>query len=504
MSGSLAPLWELRAIHKAFPGVDALVDVSLSLKEGRIHALVGENGSGKSTLAKCLTGAHLPDQGEILHQGEPVVLHDPGRAQELGVTAFYQEFSLVPSLSVAENISLGRLPTRRGSVDWGEARKIGAEALGRLSITLDPDLPVSALSVAEQQLVEIAKAISWEMNLVILDEPTAALGPNEVRRLHEVVRLLASQGAAVLYISHRLDEVFQIAEEISVLKDGRLVSTVPTEAASVQQIVRMMIGSDLNEHYPRRRTESSPGIRVEAHELVTANGVNGVNLQIAEGEILGLGGVIGSGRTEIARALAGADRILSGELLIDGRPVHSRSPADAIASGIALLPEDRKSDGLFFNFTGPPNITISRLKAVQMGPLLSLGRERRRSRELMRGLRVDRRAEDRSVRFLSGGNQQKVVLARWLFANARLLILDEPTQGVDLAAKLEVYGMMNDLTARGISILLISSDYPELLQMSDRLAVVRDGRIVRTAEHGELTEQQLVEWATSESWQGAA
>ncbi len=491
MTGSLTPLWELRAIHKAFPGVEALVDVSLGLEKGRIHALVGENGSGKSTLAKCLTGAHQPDQGEILHRGAPVALHDPGRAGELGVTAFYQEFSLVPPLSVGENICLGRLPTRRGSVDWREAR------------TLDPDRPVSALSVAEQQLVEIAKAISREMNLIILDEPTAALGPIEVRRLHEVIRLLASQGAAVLYISHRLDEVFQVAEKISVLKDGRLVSTVPTEEASVQQVVRMMIGSDLDEHYPRRRTAGS-GIRVEARELVTPNGVSGVNLQIAEGEILGLGGVAGSGRTEIARALAGVDRILSGELLIDGRPIHPRSPAEAIAAGIALLPEDRKADGLFFNFTGPPNMTISRLRAVQIGPLLSLARERRRSRELMRDLRVDRRAEDRSVRFLSGGNQQKVVLARWLFANARLLILDEPTQGVDVSAKLEVYGMMNDLTARGISILLISSDYPELLQMSDRLAVVRDGRIVRTADQGELTEQELVQWATSESRRGAA
>jgi ribose transport system ATP-binding protein len=499
----LTPLWELRAIHKAFPGVEALVDVSLSLESGRIHALVGENGSGKSTLAKCLTGAHQPERGEILHRGAQVVLHDPGRAQELGVTAFYQEFSLVPSLSVAENICLGRLPTRRGSVDWGRARKIAVEALGRLSITLNPDRPVSELSVAEQQLVEIAKAISREMNLVILDEPTAALGQNEVRRLHDVVRLLASQGVAVLYISHRLDEVFQIAEEISVLKDGRLVATVPTEEASVQHVVRMMIGSDLDEHYPRRRTASA-GIRVAVRELVTANGVNGVSLHIAEGEILGLGGAVGSGRTEIARALAGVDRILSGELLIDGRAIHPRNPAEAIAAGVALLPEDRKADGLFFNFTGPPNMTISRLNAVQIGPLLSLSRERGRSRELMRQLRVDRRAEDRSVRFLSGGNQQKVVLARWLFADARLLILDEPTQGVDVSAKLEVYGVMNDLTAQGISILFISSDYPELLQMSDRLAVVRDGRIVRTTEHGELTEHQLVELATSESGQGAA
>jgi ABC-type sugar transport system ATPase subunit len=503
MTGGLLPLWELRGIHKAFPGVEALVDVSLSVEEGRIHALVGENGSGKSTLAKCLTGAHQPDQGQILRQGAPVVLHDPGRAQELGVAAFYQEFSLVPSLSVAENICLGQLPTRRGSVDWRETRKIATAALGRLSITLDPDRPVSALSVAEQQLVEIAKAISREMSLVILDEPTAALGPNEVRRLHEVVQLLASQGAALLYISHRLDEVFQVAEKISVLKDGRLVSTVSTEEASVQQIVRMMIGSDLADAYPRRRSASS-GLRVEARDLVTANGVRGVNLQIAAGEIFGLGGVVGSGRTEIARALAGVDRIVSGELRIDGRPIHPRDPADAIAAGIALLPENRKADGLFFNFTAPPNMTISRLRAIQMGPLLSLARERRRSRELMRDLRVDRRAEDRSVRFLSGGNQQKVVLARWLFADARLLILDEPTQGVDVSAKLEVYGMMNDLTGRGISILLISSDYPELLQMSDRLAVVRDGRIVGTAEHGELTEHELVELATSESRQGAA
>jgi ribose transport system ATP-binding protein len=488
------PLWELRSVVKTFPGVRAVDDVSVALRVGETHALIGENGSGKSTLAKILSGVHQPDAGEVLHAGEAVTLRDPHDAQSRGVATFHQEFSLIPDLGVAENIYLGRLPLRWGVVDWEAARRGAVEALARLDVEIDPDRKVAALSVAEQQFVEIAKAISREMTLLILDEPTAALGPAEIERLHDVIRLLVRQGTAILYISHRLDEVFAIAEVVTVVKDGKLVGTRARRDTSVRDAVRMMIGSDLEEHFERSETARKRP-RLEVRDLRTENRVNGVSFAVSEGEVLGLGGIAGAGRTEIARALFAVDRIVAGEVLVDGRPCRLRSPDDAISAGIALVPENRKADGLFFNFEGPANMTIAALAAIRVGPLLSLGRERRHARRLMQDLGIDRRAESRSVRFLSGGNQQKVMLARWLFTPTRVLILDEPTQGIDVAAKHEVYRVINELAAKGIGIVLISSDFPELLAISDRIAIVRRGRIVHFAGHGELTEQELVELA---------
>jgi ribose transport system ATP-binding protein len=499
--GGVGPLWEVRDVSKSFPGVRALDGVSLTLHEGEIAALVGENGSGKTTLAKCLAGVHQPDHGELHYRGERVELRDPAAARDLGVAVFYQESSLVPSLTVAENIFLGRLPRRGPIVDWARARRDAALALEGLSVSIDAGRPVSDLSVAEQQLVEIAKALSGRMTLLILDEPTAALGPEEIGRLHEVIRLLARQGTSMLYISHRLDEVFGVADRIAVLRDGRLVGEAPKNQTSVREVVRMMIGSDMEEHFVRDRPELGR-TRLEVRNLRTRY-VRDVSFSLAAGEILGLGGVIGSGRTAIARALFGIDPIFEGEVRIDGRPIRLRSPDQAIAAGIALVPEDRKADGLFFNFPGPPNVSIANLAAVKRGPVLSLARERRSTGALMDHLRVDRRAGEVSVRYLSGGNQQKIVLSRWLFSEARVLILDEPTQGIDIGAKYEVYGVMNELTTRGISILLISSDYPELLTISDRVAVVRQGQIVHMAPQGSLAEHELVEMAATDLARGA-
>jgi ribose transport system ATP-binding protein len=499
--GEAGALWELRDVSKSFPGVLALDGVSLTLHEGQITALVGENGSGKSTLAKCLAGVHHPDEGELYHRGERVEVRDPAAARALGVAVFYQESSLVPSLSVAENIFLGRLPRRGPIVDWAAARRDAARALDRLSVSIDPTRMVSDVSVAEQQLVEIAKALSGGMPLLVLDEPTAALGPDEIRRLHEVIRLLARQGTSMLYISHRLDEVFAVADQIAILRDGKLVGWAPKDRITVREVVRKMIGADVEEHFVRDRPELG-ALRLEVRGLHTPY-IRDVSFSLSAGEILGLGGVIGSGRTRIARALFGIDRIVGGEVRVDGRPVHLSSPDDAISAGIALLPEDRKADGLFFNFPGPPNISIANLAAVKRGPILSLARERRRTGSLMDQLRVDRRAGDVSVRYLSGGNQQKIVLGRWLFSDAKVLILDEPTQGIDVGAKYEVYRVMNELTERGISILLISSDYPELLSISDRVAVVRQGGIVHVADQGSLTEHELVEMAATDLAEGA-
>lgn len=488
------PLWEIKRISKAFPGVQALDGVSLAVQRGEVHALVGENGSGKSTLVKCLAGVHQPDAGELHHEGQKVRLRDPLAARAQGVAAFHQEFSLVPSLSVVENICLGRLPSRHSVIDWGRAREEALTALNLLGVSINPDAIVSDLSVAEQQFVEIAKALAQDASLLILDEPTAALGPSEVERLHRVIVRIAAQGRAILYISHRLDEVMQVADVITVIRDGRIVDSLRSRDTSVGQIVRMMIGADLDQHFPSRHAPGSEA-SVEVRGLRSDGGVHGVDLTIARGEVLGLGGISGSGRTAIARALFGIDRITGGEMSIDGERVCFRSPSEAIRAGVAMVPENRKAHGLFFNFASPENMTIADLSRLLTAKVLRLSRERQEARRLVDKLGIAGDAMERSVRFLSGGNQQKVVLARWLFTKVRLLILDEPTQGIDVSAKLEVYRLLNELSTAGLAILLISSDVPELLAMSDRVLVVRDGRIVHEAARGTLDEHALVEIA---------
>jgi ribose transport system ATP-binding protein len=494
---SSEPGWEVRDVSKTFPGVRALNGVSLRLREGEVHGLVGENGSGKSTLAKCLSGTYQPDSGEIRHRGAMVQLRDPTIAQRLGVATFYQELSLVPSLSVMENVHLGRLPGRGGLVSWHSARRRAREALERLEVAIDPDRAVGELSVAEQQLVEIAKAISsGDISLLILDEPTAALGPTEVGRLHQVVRVVA-RNAAVLYISHRLEEVLSVADVVTVLRDGEVVSELRAGDASISDVIRMMIGGELEEYFAREDVRVEQEALLEARDLRTNAGVNGASFVLRAGEVLGLGGLIGSGRTEIAHALFGMDRIVAGELRLGGRRLSLGSPSDAISAGIALLPENRKADALFFNLLAPQNLSIARLQAFSYGPFLNLGKEQREARAIARKLQLGRGAERRSVALLSGGNQQKLVLGRWLLAGARVLVLDEPTQGVDVGAKREIYELVDELTARGIGIVLITSDYEELLSVSDRVAVVQHGRIVHTAARGELSQQDLLELASS-------
>jgi ABC-type sugar transport system ATPase subunit len=497
MNNTTIPLWELRKVSKAFPGVQALDDVSLSIKVGEIHALVGENGSGKSTLAKCIAGVHQPESGQLLHEGEPLELFHPVDAQAHGVATIYQEFSLVPTLSVAENIFLGRQlhKTRFGGIDWEEMRNQTSVILDQLSIQIDPNAIVRNLSVAEQQLIEIAKAMSKDSTLLIMDEPTAALGLMETRRLQELIRHLAEQGKAILYISHRLDEVFQIADIISVLKDGHRVGTNQIEELAMNDVIKMMIGLDIGQHYPKE-INVKPELCLEVRNISSESGVHDVSFDIRVGEVFGLGGMVGAGRTEIARALFGFDQLTSGEIYLHGNPVRLFSPSAAIKAGIGLIPENRKEDGLFFNFNGAPNITLSRLDLLMRGMFLNLAKEELTGREYVDKLNITHSALERSVQFLSGGNQQKIVIARWLFSQAKLLIFDEPTQGVDIGAKIEVYRVMNELTSQGISVLLISSDYPELLAMSDRIAIVRDGKILHISGSERLSEHQLLSIAS--------
>jgi ribose transport system ATP-binding protein len=490
------PIWEVRGIFKAFPGVQALDDVSMAVYPGEVHALLGENGSGKSTLAKCMAGVHQPEKGEIIYRGAVQIFRHPMDARAAGVATIYQEFSLVPSLTVAENIYLGRYPsTAAGTINWGMVNKGTQQVLEELSLAIDPAATVRNLSVAEQQLVEIAKAISLESSLLIMDEPTAALGLLETQHLMELIRRLTAQNKAIIYISHRLDEVFQIADRVTVLKDGKWVLSELISKLNMGDVVRAMIGFDIEQHYPKQRnTRPETCLRVE--NLSTETGVQGVSFEINVGEVFGLGGMLGSGRSEIARAIYGVDKVESGGIAFDGHRNSFRSPKEAVAAGIGMIPENRKADGCFFNFEGPKNITISRLKELLQGPFLSLTKERRFGEIYIKRMNIPRTTLERSVQYLSGGNQQKVIVARWLFSQARLLIMDEPTQGIDIGAKLEIYNVINELTASGISILLISSDFPELLAMSDRVAVVRDGKVLQVTESSQLSEYELIEMAS--------
>lgn len=493
-------LWELKGLRKYFPGVKALDGIELTIRAGEIHALVGENGSGKSTLVKCLSGVHQPTGGRIEHLGQPVVLHDPTVARSFGIATIFQELSLVPDMSVGENIFLGQLPKKRKARFWVDWRGIfgkSAELLERLGIILDPRTLVSTLSVAEQQMVEIAKALSRSAGLLIMDEPTAALGMEEVARLHELVRNLRQQGCGVIYISHRLDEIVDLADRVTVMKDGHIVDSSPISEMNVDSIVRMMIGGDFQSHYPKERNSQSATLFM-VDGLCSEAGVNGVSIELHRGEVFGLAGLIGTGRTAIARALFGIDRATAGRVLLygeDDQPEEGSAPSPqaAIEKGLALLTEDRKSTGLFANFSGVHNISVARLALISRMGFLDLPAEERAAGEYFERLNVSRGADQRSVQFLSGGNQQKVIIARWMFSRAQVFILDEPTQGIDVAAKVEVYNLINELTREGKGVILISSDFDELLAMSDTIGVVRAGRIVELQDARLIDKKYLIE-----------
>jgi ribose transport system ATP-binding protein len=485
-------LWELRHIRKAFPGVVANDDVSLQLRAGEIHALLGENGSGKTTLIKTLCGAHQPDAGSILRDGMPVVIASPMHARELGVATVFQEFSLVPTLTVAENIHLGRWPGSRAWLDWRRMRDEAHRAFAAMEIEIDPDAVVGELSIPQQQLVEIAKAIALEASMIILDEPTAALGLAEIARLHALLRRLRAHGQSVLYVSHRLDEVTALVDVATVLRNGRVVSPAETTRIEIGAIVASMVGGEVTEHYPKERNATAE-LLLEVEGLATANGVRQATFTVHRGEVLGLGGVLGSGRTAIARALFGVDQLTAGQIRLAGQELGAYGPKDIIRAGLALLTEDRKADGLFVNFDTPRNITIADLGSIVRHGRLDLAAELKLSHAYVAKLQISPEAARKSVDFLSGGNQQKVIIARWLHADAEVFILDQPTQGIDIGAKIAVYRLINELTRAGKGVILISADDDELLAMSDRVALVRHGVVTRIEEAQRLRKAELVQ-----------
>lgn len=487
-------LWELLGITKTFPGVRANQNITLRLRAGEIHGLLGQNGSGKTTLIKVLSGVIQPDSGEMRLKGHPIRLPTPHAARVARVATVFQEFSSVGSLSVAENIFLGSLPMKPGGlvVDWDRLRRDAMSCLQRLEIELDPDTEVAGLSIAEQQLVEIVKAIAKDAQLIILDEPTTALGLAEMHRLHELLRLLKRQGRAILYISHRLDEAVQLVDVVTILRNGKVVSTAEDSKLDVHYVVSRMVGAKVKEHYPKAHNATDIPL-FEVRNIQTRNKVNNVTFTVNCGEVFGLGGVLGSGRTEIARALFGVDALTGGELRLNGQRVSIHTPKQAIRAGIAYIPENRKSDGLFTNFDGTRNISIAALHQLIKNLFLDLRQEDSVSREFIAKLQISPGADVKLVGLLSGGNQQKILIARWLYSRVRLFVLDEPTQGLDVGAKIAVYQLINEITAAGNAVVLISSDHDELLAMSDRIGLVRRGNIVRIGKAREFTHADLVQ-----------
>jgi ribose transport system ATP-binding protein len=485
---------QMLGISKSYDGTQALREVDFSAAIGEVHAIVGENGAGKTTLVKILAGALERDAGEILLDSKPVELSTPLYARRLGIRAVHQEFSLVPHLTVTENILIGQMPTGRLKwwVDWPEARRRAEEILQGIGFTgINVRTPVSRLSVSHQQMVEIAKAVAERPRILILDEPSAVLSQEELKRLLALIQTLKAESTLILYISHRLDEVFEVADRITVLKDGELVGTVHSQETDEGQLIKMMVGRTLGEIYPGRHTQ--PG-----EEILSVSGLSqegsftDISFSLARGEILGLFGLVGSGRTQVARCIFGAEPLSSGEIRLEGKVIRPKSPRDAVKAGIALLTEDRKRDGLVMNCPIRDNVILATMEQVSRWGFLNRRQQDAQVRSKVQELDIRPPQVGRLVRQLSGGNQQKVVLAKWLLSQAKVLILDEPTRGVDVATKVEIYHIIGDLADKGIGILFISSELPEILGMSDRVLVMREGRLVGEFTRAEASEENLL------------
>jgi ribose transport system ATP-binding protein len=484
----------MRGIRKNFDGTQALKGVDFSARLGEVHAIVGENGAGKSTLMKILTGALQSDGGEILLDGVPAVIKSPFSAHRLGIRAVYQEFSLVRHLTVAENILLGQMPSIRvrGIVDWTKAYRQAEEILSSIGFTgINVRQTVSRLRVSHQQMVEIAKALANRRRILILDEPSAVLSQEDLTRLFALMRQLKQEKTLILYISHRLDEVFEIADRITVLKDGQLVGTVEPKESDQNQLIKMMVGRTLGEIFPDRNPPKAE-VALEVRNLSREGEFSDISFSLGQGEILGMFGLVGSGRTQVARCIFGAEPITAGEILLNSKPIYPKSPRQAVLAGIALLTEDRKRDGLVMNCTIRDNASLASYPSLSRWGVINRRKQAAGVQQKIRELDVRPPLLDRLASHLSGGNQQKLVLAKWLMTQGRVLILDEPTRGVDVATKVEIYHIINDLARNGMGILLISSELPEILGMSDRALVMREGRLVGEFARAQANEEKLL------------
>ncbi|MEM6033714.1 sugar ABC transporter ATP-binding protein [Escherichia coli] len=492
---------QMKHITKRFPGVLALNDVQFSLRRGEVHALLGENGAGKSTLMKILSGVYQPDEGEIIFEDKPVSFSDPLSAQNVGITIIHQEFNLFPELTVEENIFIGRefCKKNRWRLDEKQQRQATIEILQKLNLAIKPDTLVADLTVAQQQMVEIAKAISVNARILIMDEPTAALTETEIESLFRVTRLLKEQGTGIVYISHRLEELALIADRATVMRDGQYISTVDYECVKISDLIAMMVGRDLGNIYPRREALQQRIPVLEVNGLTRKGVLNDINFTLYRGEILGFAGLMGAGRTELARAIFGADSIDSGTLKLNGKETVIKDISDAIQQGISYLTEDRKKEGLALNLSVERNIMLGNYPEYsdRFGNVDSR-RCQQTSEEQVKALRIKTPNLEQAALNLSGGNQQKIIIARWVCKDTDILIFDEPTRGIDVGAKLEIYELMNRLVAKRKSIIMISSELPEVLGMCDRILVMRSGRITGELSAKEATQEKIMQYATLE------
>jgi rhamnose transport system ATP-binding protein len=499
MTQPAEPIVELIDISKQFGTIQALRGVDLALYSGEIHALVGENGAGKSTLVKLLGGIHRPDTGTIRINGADTELHSPAQSQHLGIAVIHQEPTLFPDLNVAENVFMGRHPRDRfGRVDWKRMYQEVERLLTSLDVHLSVYTPVRGLPVADQQLVEIAKALSLDARVLIMDEPTAALSPHEVEKLFTITRQLRQSGVAILFVSHRLEEIAELADKLTVMRDGVRVITAPASELSSEDIIRHMVGRELTSLFPKGEAEIGE-VLLEVRHLTRKGVFRDVSFQLRRGEILGFSGLVGAGRTEVARVLFGIDRADEGEILIDKQPVRITSPKAAMRHGLAYVPEDRRQQGLVMDFSIAANMTLPIVQQVSKIGGVDRQRERSIATDYSQQLRIRSTGIQQLVKALSGGNQQKVVLAKWLITNPSILILDEPTRGIDIGAKAEVHRIISELAAKGLAIILISSELPEVLAMSDRVLVMHEGRVAGIFERSEADQERVMFAATGQT-----
>jgi ABC-type sugar transport system ATPase subunit len=502
------PLLEARGVSKRFGGIQALDNVDLTLRKGEVMALSGENGAGKSTLIKILAGAYQKDAGEVRIDGQPVAIHSPAESQRLGIAVIYQEFNLTPNQTVAENVFLHDPQRRAGLagrmrlIDQGARREATRALLDQVGSSIDPDAKVSSLTVAHQQMTEIAKALAMDARILIMDEPTSTLPDAEVEVLFDIIRDLKARGIAVVFVSHRLEETRRIADRVTVLRDGLFVGESPVAEVSDQEIIRMMVGRSVDNLYPK--TEGQPSdVALSVHGLTRKGVLRDVSLDVRRGEVLGLAGLVGAGRTEIARCIFGADRFDAGTITLDGEPVTIRSPQDAIRLGIGYVPEDRKLQGLFLHMSVRDNIAMSVAHRMTRAGFVDRGAVTQVATSFRDRLSVRPPYLDVPVNRLSGGNQQKVALAKWLALRPKVLILDEPTRGIDVGAKAEVHALIDELAHEGIAIILISSELPEVLNMSDRILVVAEGEIVGELSHEQASQERVLELCSVKSSRAA-
>jgi ribose transport system ATP-binding protein len=495
---------ELLNVSKSFRAVRALSDVSFNVKPGEIHALVGENGAGKSTLMKILSGVHRLDRGTIKLDGRPVEIPNPHAGRQLGIGIIYQELALVPDLTVAENILINRLSRRFGLVDWRDLNRRARELLTETGFPeIDPRSRIADLGVAYGQIVEIAKGISENVRVLILDEPTAVLAPQEVNHLFAALRKLRERGVGLVYISHRLDEIFRIADRITVLKDGGVVRTVLPSEIEPQGLIALMIGRTIGTMFPTRKC--AIGEEMLRVDDLRGGKIKGVSFSVRAGEVFGISGLVGSGRTELLRAIFGADPKESGSVAVAGRRAKIASPGDAVRNGIALVPESRKDHGVILSMPVRHNITLPSIDRVSDAfGIIRRRAETRVAENLVSRLRIKARGIEDEVADLSGGNQQKVVLAKWLSANCRVLLLDEPTRGVDVGARVEIYGLINELAAAGMAIVVVSSEMMEVIGLCDRVAVMSHGSLTGTLQGSEITEENIMRLAIQRPVAGTA